>query len=561
VLNGADPTTENLEMLRNIAQRTLPNVGSYTMEQKVLGFLNHGGGLRFPRFSEEYKIIVEFLQRENEGLNPCEQNTCSEESDRVGHGGLKRLTPIQLQNTVMDSFGIEVGYPELYIQEAQPWHLGNVSYEELRALSTIAEDVGDVIGTEYESMVGCGDDDACAFSWFREKALVAFRRPMSGSERTFFYDLIQSQSQTQNGLRIAVEALLQSPQFLYMGSIDSFSSLPPDYALAEKMSYFLWDAPPSPEMLEMAQQERIQAELDTIIDTMLEDDRCATKFARVNQDWLGAAKILGRYKDASYFPNFDADTAESIRYELQLFSEHVWKESATLNELFSSSQGYVNTHMEDLYGVSASAVTVDDWQPVSLPPTERSGILSRAAIPASHTVALHPSIAHRGHMLARRLLCLPFGIAPNGFEMDSMLPNTFTGESAQTISGVHQSDAVCASCHSLLDPFGIALEHYDAVGGWRATISDSPIDPSGEIESLAVSFSDISSLQASLLETPLLYECYTETWLQHAQMGSLNTDETCTSTEIASTFQQSGDVKQLLRAIIHSTVFQQRGRP
>ena len=163
--------------------------------------------------------------------------------------------------------------------------------------------------------------------------------------------------------------------------------------------------------------------------------------------------------------------------------------------------------------------------------------------------------------MARRLLCLSFGIAPNNFEMDSILPNTFTGHSSQELASIHREQSVCNSCHSVLDPFGLALEHYDAIGQWRSDIAGTSVDPSGGIPQLGIAFTDLTSLQEALLQEPLFYSCYTQTWMRHAQQSSLDPQELCTVDEISADFETHGDVKRLLKAIVQSSVFLNREEP
>ena len=550
LLEGTQATEQNLAAVRELAQQKLPNTGQYLMEQKAQGFLNHGGGMRFASYQEEYEILSTYLQLENTGACPEE---CTDPEARRIQQSLQRLQPEQLENTIYAVFNLEVTYPKRYIQEAQSWHT-EYDGEELRSIRDLARQISLTLTTNMDSYNDCEEDDSCMQSWFFDRAKVLLRGPMTTQEQDSYRQIIESQEGVQ-GFQLALEVLLQSPQFLYMGNRDQ------DYDLAERIAYFLWDAPPDQALLIAAQSGSISRALGSIVDQMLEDPRCAKKFARVNQDWLGAAKVLGRYKDPLAFPNFDAAHAESLRMELQLFSEHVWQEDAMMATLLRSSQGYANTHIESLYGLTERAQGVDDWVQQDFPEAQRAGILSRGAVAASHTVALHPSIPHRGHMLARRLLCLSFGIAPNNFEMDSILPNTFSGESAQELAAFHREQAVCNSCHSVLDPFGLALEHYDAIGQYRSEIADSSIDPSGQIPQLNMSFGDLSTLQESLLQEPLFYACYTQTWMRHAQQSILGTQEQCTVDEIADEFTQHGDVKKLLKSIVQSSVFINREAP
>ena len=288
---------------------------------------------------------------------------------------------------------------------------------------------------------------------------------------------------------------------------------------------------------------------------MVERSSSSQRFAQGTLEWLGAGRIYGALKDPMTYPGADLALAQSIYEESALFAEWVWEEHETISELMTSNTAFVNSDMGILYNDNSSN-SPDDWQEVSLDSNQYSGILSRSAFNASTANVKDSSVPHRGHMAARRILCMPLGIAPINFEMDGISLQTAGGETPVDQVEAHRYDPICTSCHGLMDPLGLALESYGAMGEWRNSYTDGDaVNPAGEIDLIHASFSNLVELEAAMLQDPMIYTCTTHWWAEQFIGRPLDDTDRCLLEDIASGFEEHGNLKQLMIDLALSPLF------
>ena len=455
-----------------------------------------------------------------------------------------RLSPTQLKNTVNRAFGfqyIEESIPAIYIQEAEYSNREGYTTAELQTLQKYFADLIPNIIADIEC-----SSDSCTEEWVFDTLTILIRRPLSTSEKNIYRSILSSQDNQNTQIENVLMVALLSPQFLYRNTIHNLSALPIEYQQLEEITYFLWDAPPTAELLEKVSNGNWDIDQ---LDQLIEDPQTAQTAARVHRDWLGAGKILGRRKDTDQYPDFQSQQAQDILHAFLLSSQSSWEEEPTLHQLFTSRYGWVNSTMADIYDVEEPS----SWSSTILP-QERGGILSRAAVISSHTTSLHNLIPHRGHMLMRRLLCQEYGLAPNTFSIDTLPPAE--PMAAQDMIAMHQSNTVCASCHMHIDPIGLALESYDALGYW-----DSSLNTSGTFETFSFQFSNLQDLQEQLVAQPELHQCYTQVWLERAQQRKLNEAEISWAKEQGDImFEQQHSIPELLSTMIRSSILQEEAQ-
>ena len=544
VVNPNSFSNEEEEKLWSLARATLPFSTKALVESKARGFSNHGGGMRVAQNSPEEALIKEWVARAQE--ERC-SFTLATEPILQGSPALVRLSPIQIYLTITTAFGTELGIPDVpsvYIQEAEYQNRNGFSTTELHILKEYFSEVQEII---LHQSISCSTQ-SCAENWLWEHIRILIRRPLSNSEKDVYRTILAAEESIEAGLSSALLVAFLSPQFLFRNSIDSFSILSKQYQQMEELSYFLWDAPPTKEILDAISEETWDM---NAIESLLSDPKTAKTVARVHRDWLGAGIVLGRRKDTLAYPDFDAQQAQDILNEFLLFSEHSFINNPTLEELFTAKTGWINHNLASIYNVEQDS---EEWIEMILP-KERGGILSRAAIPSSHTTSLHNLVPHRGHMLMRRLLCQNFGLAPFTFFIDTIPPNE--PMTAQEMIAMHQANAVCASCHTYIDPFGLALESYDAIGYWN-----SDIDTSGNFTPLNIFFENIQDLQSQLILKPELHQCYAQVWLERVQQHSLTEAEIAFANQLGTDlFQHNGDIRYLLKEIIYRAVLEREESP
>lgn len=524
------------EMIWSMGIQTIGSTEQSWVLSKARGLSNHGGGMRVLQNSAKERLVKEWTARAQEEL--CQFETTVVQLSNT-ETPLVRLSPTQIENTLVRAFGEGIRaetVPAIYIQEAEYKNRDGYTTAELQALQHYFTQVIEDVSQQEEC-----EDDSCLEEWLFSKIKILIRRPLQSTEKDIYRSAMTEAPSSEEAIQKSLMIALLSPQFLYRNSLHNIPSLPIEYDQLEKISYFLWDAPPTEQMLEDVQNGTWNTES---LDDLLSGTQTSQTVARVHQDWLGAAKILGRRKDADRYPNYQIQHAQDILKEFILFNQTAYEEAPTLEYLFTSRSGWVNSTIATIYRVDHDT---SDWNETLLP-EERGGILSRAAVIASHTTSLHNLIPHRGHMLMRRLFCQEYGLAPNTFSIDTLPP----GEpmAPQDMIAMHQSNQVCASCHTHIDPIGLAMDSYDPLGFWNSSLNTA-----GSFSTFSFSFSNLQDLQQQLTQQPELYQCYAQIWLERATQRQLSESDIAWARRQGTYMhQQQASIPSLLSSIIRASI-------
>ncbi len=317
----------------------------------------------------------------------------------------------------------------------------------------------------------------------------AYRRAVSADDIEPLLKLFDRATLRGDGyiaaLRLALKGILVSPNFLFL--VEPEPSAEGVYALgsvplASRLSYFLWSSLPDDELLQLADEGKLNETevLRNQVRRMIADegsDGLATSFVT---QWLGIDG-LGRsvHPDASRFPDFNNELAIAMREEAIKFVSYVFRENRSLLELIDADYVFVNERLAKHYGIEG--VQGNEFRRVELQDRNRGGLLGMACILTTTSYPLRTSPVLRGKWLLAEVLgdkvpppppnvpSLPEDDAPaDGLTLRQRLEQ-------------HRTKAECASCHSRLDPLGFGLENFDPVGRWRTSIADQPLDSSGEL--------------------------------------------------------------------------------
>jgi len=332
-----------------------------------------------------------------------------------------------------------------------------------------------------------------------------YRRPLSAEESAKLTALVDSSMDSgesaHEALRMAVEALLASPKFLYhavarpTGPEEHGTSWIDEYALASRLSYFLWSSAPDDELLALAEQGELRSRLVAQVTRMLDDSKSSALTKNFAGQWLQLRNLEHIAPDSQAFPEFDADLAANMRRESELVFEHILRENRPLQEFLDADYTFVNARLAKHYGFPVP----DDagFHRVSLVDSPRRGVVNHASILTITSHPTHTSPVKRGQWLLEQIL----GIVPPPAPADiPPLPETREDQrlSMRLRLEEHRANPACASCHALLDPMGFALEHYDPIGRWRTRDGDHPIDASGRLIT-GESFGDWTDLRGLLI--------------------------------------------------------------
>jgi len=363
-----------------------------------------------------------------------------------------------------------------------------------------------------------GPSDAACFATFVEEVGgQAWRRPLSGDERDRLVDVALAAGEVTepwDALSYALAALLQSPHFLYRVETHTSGTLDP-HELATKLAYLLWAGPPDSALLEAAATGDLGTPegLGAEVDRLLADPKARRGIRALFDDVLELHALDALSKDPTVFVHYSDQLGPSAREETLLGVEaNVFDDGGSYLDLFTTRTTYVDRTLAAIYEVQAPSR--DGFGRIELPEASgRRGLLGQASFLAGHAHAVSTSVTLRGAFVQEKLLCRD--IPPPPSDVDTSIPEA--DADAPTMReriAVHLENPVCAGCHSITDPVGLAFETFDGVGRPRSTENGVVIDPSGEVEGVA--FADADALAEVLVGLPDLPLCFTQQVMAYA---------------------------------------------
>jgi len=412
------------------------------------------------------------------------------------------------------------------------------------------------------------DDLACAQALIDDVGERAFRRPLLPTERDVFVDLFELMEAEQGfdvGVASVVEAMLQSPQFLYrieLGEPDSYGLVAAltSYELASRLSYLLWASTPDDALLAAAADGSLSREavLEEHVDRMLADPRARDVVGRFVEQWTGIGNVESDLKDALAYPSWSPELAHDLREETRRFSvDVVFDGEGTLQELLTADYTVANLTVADHYGLEGST-SLEQWERLDLPADQRSGLLTQPSFLAHAAHSNQTSPVHRGLFVFEQLFC---GVQPQPPDvLNTTLPALDDDMSTRERFARHTQDPLCADCHSVMDPIGFGFENYDAVGLWRETEGDGiPVSGSGVLtySSQQGPFDGAVELSAIVAAAPEVRACFVDQWFRVSAGRDATDADDCALQTLDEAF-KDGDILELIRAIPTTQTFRTR---
>lgn len=316
----------------------------------------------------------------------------------------------------------------------------------------------------------------------------AYRRSATPAELDGLMRLFGQARQSGDGFEAAVKqalmAVLISPHFLFRGEIQSNPDNPheshrvSEYALASRLSYFLWSTMPDDELFRLAGQGRLRRNLAGQVKRMLADPKSRALVDNFAGQWMQLRTLDIVSPDEKLFPGFDAPLRAALRRETESLFEHVLRKDRPITEFLTADYTFVNEPLARHYGISG--VHGPDFVRVSLKGTGRSGVLTHASILTLTSNPNRTSPVKRGKWILDNILASPPPPPPPGVPA---LESKETHGTLRQRMDAHRDNAMCASCHAKMDPLGFAFEHFDAVGRFREKDGDEVVDTRGELVS------------------------------------------------------------------------------
>jgi hypothetical protein len=499
------------------------------------------------------------------GLPPVPE-TCSD----PGPAPLRRLTPEEYRNTVLDLTGVQVDESRLPAEfsrlNAVTAPRPGMTAGTLESLMAVAEQVSEQAVTQPWRFVDCADDPGstrCAENFVGVFGERAFRRRMTADERKLFLQAFEAGRSTAGfteGLRRVIELALSSPQFLYRfeaGEPRDGAGVTPltSWELATRLSYLIWVSMPDDglyraawgDYLKTPEQRRQQVEY------MLKDPRATRGRISFLERWLdtSAARLVTKPPDIPYFT---VELREAlITSAHQTFAQRAWE--GDQKSLFDSPDIWANADMARFYGL---------WPP---PPGEfamvramgdqkRFGILTYPAILSSQSRGEETSPVARGVLFVEEVLCEELPVPPSNIAAVAPADQR-PGATTRERMSEHSDNPGCAACHQLFDPVGLGLENYDGYGVWRTHENGQPINASGRL--LGKDFDGPDGLARLLGDHDKVSNCLVKQWFRYVfGRDPLPTDD-CTLQQLKGAFVRNGrSLDSLLRATVETEAFRTR---
>jgi hypothetical protein len=393
-----------------------------------------------------------------------------------------------------------------------------------------------------------GELSACGAAFVRAFGLRAFRRPLTSAEQARFQaafmgagGLLQGADPVADGIQLVVEAMLQSPKFLYRVELGDAvpladGTLPlSDHELATRLSYLIWNSMPDPALFAAATAGSLSAGSGVREQAarMVEDTRARATVADFHRQWLHADRFSNASADPAVFPQFTAAAIRGLPTELELFVGELFDRQRPALEVLTASFSYVDASLAALYGLPGSFG--ESFERVELNPSQRSGLFTQLGFLASHSHATATSPIHRGVAVLKDVLCVK--VPPPPGNVDLTFP-AFDDSIRTTRDQVtaHTSKPECAACHAqIINPVGFAFENYDPSGSYRTTERDTQVDATGQVllDGNPVAFKDAVEFLQSVAASTEGRSCYAQKWLQYGYARPPVLSDACTTAAVA----------------------------
>jgi hypothetical protein len=371
------------------------------------------------------------------------------------------------------------------------------------------------------------EERPCAESIVRRLATRAYRRDVNDHDvegLMQFYDQGAENRGFEGGVRLALQAILASPHFIFRME-EAPADVKPgeiyeirDTDLASRLSFFLWGAPPDEELIRLAQKGDLSKdrELEKQVRRMLADPRAEALASRFAAQWLRLQDLDKIRPDALSYPYYDQTLADAMHRETELLFDHIRLENRPITELLTADYTFVNERLARHYGIPGVIGT--EFRMVQYPDESRRGILGHGSVLTLTSHANRTSPVLRGKWVMEVLLGSPPPAPPPNVPA---LEETEGAEDGRFLSvrerqAIHRANPACSSCHNVIDPIGLSFENFDVTGAWRNRDEGNPIDSGGELYD-GTPLSGVGDIRKAILSRPeVFYRIFTENMMAYA---------------------------------------------
>lgn len=414
-----------------------------------------------------------------------------------------------------------------------------------------------------------GDPDARARALITELGLRAHRRPLTAAEVERYLVIYRAGATLYDGVpafeagvRLVLEALLQSPYFLYRieTSASPAGELIPlePFEIASRLSFVLWNTMPDDALFAAAASGTLAdpAQRETLVRAMIDDPRAEAVVGRFHAQLLRVSKFASIAPASSVYAG-SGRLPELARQENELFVRDIFASGRGYSHLLTSSETFVNDELAAIYGLSGNFGA--SFEKASLDPAQRKGVFTQVGFLAANATGVAPDPIHRGVFLTERIACNPLSAPPANIPP---LPPPNGRTNRETVEDHTETPGtICASCHAILiNPFGFPFESYDAVGRVRTEDNGFPVntqaDPliGGERTPVTGAIDLIDRLAAS----EAAHECYAQHWVEFAAGRPEHPKDHGLVAKLGSASRGGASIKGMLLSLVTSPAFLNR---
>jgi mono/diheme cytochrome c family protein len=416
------------------------------------------------------------------------------------------------------------------------------------------------------------DEEGCAREILGAVARRAYRGDLTAPDQAALLDFFRrgrSDGGTfESGIDLALRRILASPKFIFRIERDPAGAAPgsvyalSDLELASRLSFFLWSSIPDDELLEAAAKRtlRTPAVLDRQVRRMLADPRSQALVDNFLGQWLQLRNLRTKQPNSHEFPDFDDNLRRALQREMELFFNSILREDRSVVDLLTANYTFVNERLARHYGIPN--VYGSHFRRVTLQDEARKGLLGKGAV---LMVTSHPhrtSPVQRGKWILENVLGTPPPpppdvVPPFEEETEARSPRSVRERLEQ-----HRRNPACAGCHRMIDPAGLALENFDAIGGWRTRdggTRGTPVDASGQLVD-GTRVNGVIELRQALLRDPQVFVgTVTEKLLTYAVGRGLSaSDMPAIRTIVRDATRDDYRFSSIVLGIVHSVPFRMR---
>jgi hypothetical protein len=426
------------------------------------------------------------------------------------------------------------------------------------------------VSAQFPCVPQSATDAACVSQIVTSLGRRAFRRPLTEAEVQRYTTLATGIGAAQGstaltGLRHAVNALLQSPSFLYRVELGVASAADAgrlkytDFEMASRLAATLWDSVPDDALLDAAAAGSLSAPegIRTQAERLLADPRAHRSMRAFSEELFGIKHLEEASKDPALFPTWTDSLKEAMREELALRVEDmIFARQGDFLSLYDDRVTFVNAELARHYGLPEPAGSgfVRAEFPADSP---RAGLLGAGAILAGHALPQRTSPTARGKFVAEALLCRVVPAPPPN--VPPLPPMAGPDATLRERLTLHRESPQCAACHALMDPMGFGMEDFDTVGLYRTLDGVKPVDASGSLTGEGLdgsTFDGLAQLGSAMRKQPVLAPCLVSKLYSEAQgRGASELDRAALNALTEAFVVSQHRVDQLLLALVQSDAF------